>query len=333
MAVSHTTISWTDATWSPIRGCSRVSTGCEHCYAERQAGRFSGPAQPYEGLVRKTSQGYRWTGQVRLIDKDLEVPLHWKTRKRIFVNSMSDLFHENVPDAWIDRILGIVWAAQWHTFQCLTKRAERLHAYMAGHPQERIARAAYTFFAQREPAKARLVPLRDFIDDIVEGWPLSKLWLGVSVENQATADARLPWLQQTPAAVRFVSYEPALGPVDFERGGFTFLRPLTSPRGMHYAPLSWVIAGGESGPKARPCNLAWLQRAVQQCRENGVPCWIKQVGARPCVDTTGGARFDDHTFYTVRDPKGSNPAEWPEALRVQQFPEVSYLRERAPDSS
>jgi protein gp37 len=244
---------------------------------------------------------------------------------------MSDLFHENVPDAWIDRILGIVWAAQYHTFQCLTKRAERLHAYMRGQPQERIARAAYAFFAQREPAKARLVPLQDFLDDLLTGWPLSNLWLGVSVEHQATADARIPWLLRTLAAVRFVSYEPALGSVDFTRikwNGPGRINSLTGrfqddagrPDDSATQGLDWVIAGGESGPRARPCNLEWLRQVVAQCGEANVACFVKQVGARPCIDTTGGARFDDHTCYKVRDAKGGDPAEWPDELRVQQWP-------------
>ena len=130
MSTTSTAISWTDYTWNPVRGCSRVSTGCEHCYAERQAGRFSGPGQPYAGLVRKTSQGWRWTGEVRLIAQELETPLSWTKPRRIFVTAMSDLFHESMSEDLIDAILAVMALAPRHTFQVLTKRPARMMAYL-----------------------------------------------------------------------------------------------------------------------------------------------------------------------------------------------------------
>ncbi len=124
-------IEWTDATWNPIRGCSRVSEGCRNCYAERVAARFSGEGQPYQGLAVMTESGPRWTGEVRLIEEHLEDPLRWKKPRRIFVNSMSDLFHEKVKYEWIERIYEIMRAAHWHTFQVLTKRAERMRDFFS----------------------------------------------------------------------------------------------------------------------------------------------------------------------------------------------------------
>jgi protein gp37 len=128
VSTTSTAISWCDATWNPLRGCSRVSAGGEHCYAERQAGRFSGPGKSYEGLVRKTAQGWRWTGAVRLIAADLETPLRWQTPRRIFVNSMSDLFYESVSEDLIDAVLAVMALAPQHTFQVLTKRPSRMMA-------------------------------------------------------------------------------------------------------------------------------------------------------------------------------------------------------------
>ncbi|MBY6277267.1 DUF5131 family protein [Symbiobacterium thermophilum] len=131
----RTRIEWTDATWNPIRGCSRVSEGCRNCYAERMAARFSGPGRPYEDLVRRTPHGPRWTGEVRLVEELLDAPLHWRRPRRIFVNSMSDLFHEAVPDEWIDKVFAVMALAEHHTFQVLTKRPERMLRYLTDLPK------------------------------------------------------------------------------------------------------------------------------------------------------------------------------------------------------
>ena len=299
MSATHTAISWTDRTWNPIRGCSLVSHGCTHCYAMRQAGRFSGPGQPYEGLVRKTSQGYTWTGKVRLIEKDLDAPLRWKKPQRVFVNSMSDLFHEAVPEAWLDAMFTVMAGAPHHTFQILTKRPERMQAYcsqrsLLGRLQECRMRAGL-----------RVHPLHV--------WPLPNVWLGVSVETKATLP-RLNALCATPAALHFASFEPLLE----DLGDITpWLAPV-----LELPALDWCIIGGESGPKARPFNLEWARTIMRQCGQHDVAVWMKQVGARPCIDMTGGNRYDDHTCFTVRDTAGADPAAWPAHLRVQQFPEV-----------
>jgi protein gp37 len=215
-------ITWTDATWNPIRGCSRVSAGCRNCYAERTASRFSGPGQPYEGLVRIANGHPQWTGEVRVMEERMLDPLRWRRPRRIFVNSMSDLFHENVADETIDRIFAVMALAPQHAFQVLTKRPARMLAYLDDERRLAIADAAGDWDAldpQDEKLLARAIarhddPRRDRNGYIHLDWPLKNVWLGVSVENQAAADERIPLLLQTPAAVRWISAEPLLGSID-----------------------------------------------------------------------------------------------------------------------
>ncbi|MDE1896884.1 MAG: DUF5131 family protein, partial [Rhodospirillales bacterium] len=203
-----TNIEWTDATWNPLRGCSRVSEGCRNCYAETVAGRFAGHGQPYEGLAKLDAGGNRrWTGEVRLIESALLQSLRWTKPRRIFVNSMSDLFHEKVPDEWIDRIFAAMALAPQHTFQILTKRPQRMQEYIISRTKSlevftfkssladaarKISFAAGHFF----PGNAPLMFFSNRDEDgnvpqgcvATPGWPLSHVWLGVSVEDQKTAD-------------------------------------------------------------------------------------------------------------------------------------------------
>ncbi len=208
-------IAWTDQTWNPTRGCSRVSKGCEHCYAEGVARRFSGPGQPYEGLVRLDRDGKakaQWSGVVRLVPDHLGDPMRWKRPRRVFVNSMSDLFHEalSIPD--IARVFAVMAQAERHTFQVLTKRAKRMREVLASE----------LFWADVDLAHIGLFSGdggteddRDRVAKACAAQRLRNVWLGTSIEDQATADERIPQLLACPAAVRFVSYEPAIGPVDF----------------------------------------------------------------------------------------------------------------------
>jgi protein gp37 len=314
-----TSIEWTDKTWNPTRGCSRVSEGCRNCYAERVAARFSkniddipGPqigqtSGPFHGFAEMTKSGPRWTGRVELVPAMLEAPLRWRKPARIFVNSMSDLFHESLSWGDIALVLDVIVAAKQHTFQVLTKRPERMRH----------------FFGEIGAAEGLTPP--------------SNLWLGVSCEDQKTADERIPLLLETPAAVRFVSYEPALGPVDFKRwvtgttnyhvcadvagmlrnrsfrgladndgrpmapaaakaelerllangvklipsGGCNDFNPEKGCRGHRNPRLDQLIIGGESGPGARPFDVAWMRSVVAQCREAGVAAFCKQWGSRP----------------------------------------------------
>lgn len=246
-----TGIEWTDATWNPIRGCTRVSKGCENCYAERVAARFSGPGLPYEGLATIKGGEARWTGKIRFVDEHLADPLKWKTPMRIFVNSMSDLFHPGVTDDHLADIFDVMARTQ-HTFQILTKRPARMKQVLdaAAHPD--VARSFELQYGRK--------------------WPPHEWQFGVSIEDQKTANERLPILVDCIAAKKIVSYEPALGEVDFELalGGVGCY--------LQCAAIDWIIAGGESGPNARPVSIHWLRKTRDLCQEIGIPFFFKQWG-------------------------------------------------------
>ena len=223
-------IEWTDSTWNPITGCTKVSPGCKHCYAEALAERFRGvPGHPYE-------QGF----DLKIWPDRLELPVRWKEPKMIFVNSMSDLFHEDIPDEYIARVFDVMMRADQHVFQLLTKRSNRMMEW---------TRRRYRFVNEKGGGKT-LLP--------------KHIWLGVSVENQNFTE-RIAHLQNVPARVRFLSVEPLLGPVELQTSML---------RGIH-----WVIVGGESGHRARPMDPAWAISLQQACAENGVPFFFKQWGA------------------------------------------------------
>jgi protein gp37 len=288
----RTKIEWTDATWNPIRGCTRVSEGCRHCYAEVMAARFSDPGQWGHGLARRVAlpgggTDHRWTGKVELVDAALDLPLRWRSPRRIFVNSTSDLFHEKVPDAWIDRVFAVMALAPHHTFQVLSKRPERMREYLT--QVDTPARWAGMALA----VSARYVPPSPFIFTV--GQPLPNVWLGTSIEDQATADERIPHLLATPAAVRFLSAEPLLGPVDLQwafpdirtacchRCGFRTNAvggscPNDGSALRGDIGLDWVIVGGESGPGARPMHPDWARSLRDQCQAAGLPFFFKQWG-------------------------------------------------------
>ena len=270
-------IEWTDATWNPITGCSVVSPGCTNCYAMKLAGgRLKGhPSRA--GLTQPSKAGPVWTGEVRLNEDWLDQPLRWRRPRMIFVCAHGDLFHEAVSDEWIDRIFAVMAHEPQHRFQVLTKRPERMLAYMTGGAGNRMNEGG------RPPNQ---IP-----------WPLPNVWLGTSVEDQERADERIPHLLDTPAAVRFVSAEPLLGPVDLTRleivhdmhGGQRGFRAGIRVDALHnkhcesgvtrgIGPLGWVIVGGESGPGARPMNPHWARAIRDQCQAAGVPFFFKQWG-------------------------------------------------------
>jgi protein gp37 len=272
-----TKIEWADAIWNPVTGCTKVSAGCTNCYAERQAKRFAGRfGYPAEHPFAVTLHAER-----------LDEPLRWRKPRRIFVCSMSDLFHERVPNAFVEKVLAICAEASWHQFLILTKRAERMaHWLTSEHVQTRIDGKLCSFVDDgfRLPAEPR---------GWDGTWPLPNVWLGVSIEDQATADERIPHLLQCPAAVRFVSYEPALGPVGLHSLALSGAKPsgfidalgnqsgefsFQSHRIGDLPSLDWVIAGGESGPKARPAHPDWFRSVRDQCQAAGVPFFFKQWG-------------------------------------------------------
>jgi protein gp37 len=277
VASTHTEISWTDRTWNPIRGCTRVSDGCRHCYAERMAYRFSGPGKPYEGLVKKVGNEARWTGEIKLVEKDLELPYSWLKPQRVFVNSMSDLFHEKVPFAYVDRVIEVMAGADTHTYQILTKRPARMLEYFKTRYTEQVA--TKPILMSRET-------------NLCIDWPQPHIWFGVSVENQAVADERIPLLLQLPAAIRFLSCEPLLGPLSLRStpmgtDPFVVRNWLEYNQRVHddkfnpitYNRIDWVIVGGESGPGARPMHPDWPKTLRDQCTAARVPFHFKQWGA------------------------------------------------------
>jgi protein gp37 len=263
MSSANSGIAWCDSTWNPIRGCSIASTGCASCYAVPMAARLERmtDGKSYVGLTEKSKGGQTlWTGKIEVApDHVWEQPMHWRTPKRIFVNSMSDLFHPGVPDGVIDRVFATAALCPQHTFIILTKRSDRM--------------------------KRRGCDWRHSV--------ARNVWLGVSCENQETADERIPDLLATPAAVRVVSAEPLLGRID--------LRPY-----LEYRPaIDWVIVGGESGPRARHCEERWIREVRHDCSRTHVAFFLKQIGSNATH---------------LRDRKGADPSEWPADLRVQEFP-------------
>jgi protein gp37 len=265
-------IEWTDSTWNPVRGCTKVSPGCAHCYAEVFAERFRGvPGHPYE-------QGF----DLRLWPDRLVLPLRWRRPRMVFVNSMSDLFHPGVSFEFVTRVFTVMGMRPRHTFLVLTKRPERAREYLT---------------------RKGAVP------------PLPNVHLGVSVEDQATADERIPVLLDTPAAVRWVSYEPAL-----ERVYFSSLHPPGFPHdvvdalngtyrgGLDVPRLDWIVIGGESGPGARPFDVAWARSTIEQGKAAGVPVFVKQGGASNACE---------------HDRKGGCLACMPEDLRIREYPNAT----------
>lgn len=249
--MGKTKIEWAEEVWNPTRGCSRVSAGCTRCYAEEIAARFSGEGQPYEGLAERVGGEARWTGEVRLIPEKLEEPFSWVKSRRVFVDSMSDLFHHSVDWRYIARVFSTMIRSPRHRYLVLTKRPERMQEGMM-------------YDIQRAIHAGCLLSSPFYCGD---AWPPPNVWLGVSCEDQATADDRIPILLQTPAAIRFVSLEPLLGRID-----------LTKARILGEAPLDWVIVGGESGPRFRSCDPIWIEDISNQCY--GVPCFVKQDSGR-----------------------------------------------------
>jgi protein gp37 len=233
-----TKIEWTEATWNPVRGCTKISPGCKNCYAETFAERWRGiEGHPYE-------QGF----DLRLVPEKLTDPLKWKKPRMIFVNSMSDLFHEDVPDEFIDMVFCVMGIAHWHTFQVLTKRADRMAAYLSKRLKIEDWYGHWYSFSDQSPA--------------FQGFPLPNVWMGVSIEDKKHGWPRVYYLRNTPATVRFISGEPLLEDV----------MPL------RLDGIDWVIVGGESGHGARPMHFDWVRSIRDRCVKAGVPFFFKQWG-------------------------------------------------------
>lgn len=364
-----TGIQWTDCTWNPVAGCTPVSAGCANCYAttmthrlaemagrDKAKGRDPGRKANYIGLtVLKPNGRRRFNGTVRCVEDALLIPLGWKKPRRVFVNSMSDLFHADVPFEFIGAVHKVMAACPQHTFQILTKRPERaveFYTWLRDHAVE-VTYGLPTLDGRGCDPDA----LHDQILDDLKGVAKNR-WLGTSVENQKAADERIPHLLRCSASVRFLSCEPLLGEVRLP------LKPWTLPQderpvweriaaATDEPRIDWVIAGGESGADARPCVVEWLRGLRDQCKAAGVPFFAKQVGKRPfvhfyttddalrewalererCVWHDNGSgklvKWDASDgqprslgFIEARldDSHGGDESEWPADLRVREFP-------------
>jgi protein gp37 len=371
--VRHETgIQWTHvpgyigASWNPTTGCSRVSPGCEHCYAfelhdqrhkaNRDAARAlligsdelaREPGETDAQLARRA--GYKLPvapqydvpfSTVQLLDeRRLTEPLRARKPRCYFVDSMADLFHEDVPAEFIDRVFAVMSLSPQHLFLILTKRPERINAYIGDDRREERISDVIWDVPWKMPSEVRVAAGRD---RVYGGWPLPNVWLGVSVEDQQRADERIPLLLDTPAAVRFLSCEPLLGPVDLMRVPYLVSRYLEPP---YDDRIDWVIVGGESGRHARPMDIAWVRSLLEQCRRAGVPFFMKQMGSRPMLPITAAGQdewiagankgtWSTRSFARAKDgarlgfalklrhSHGGNPEEWPEDLRVREWPEV-----------
>lgn len=333
-----TGIQWCDATWNPVVGCSIVSPGCTNCYAMKMAARIEAMSSVmefreelghsinvgqshYDGTTQRSKAGAVWTGKVALAPEHiLTAPLRWKRPRRIFVNSMGDLFHESVPDEWIDRVFAVMALAPQHIFQVLTKRSRRMLEYMIGDWSYRVYRTI-----DGDPRGATSAGW------IASGKSLPNVWLGVSAEDSPRYYERADDLRATPAAVRFFSFEPLLEGINASWLG------------------DWAIVGGESGPDARPNWVPNVRSIVKQCRGAGVPVFVKQMGSN--VQDRNDAGFDgddygldgwnlrneiDQVEHDIGDyadnyqgapvrihldsRKGADMEEWPRDLMVREFP-------------
>ncbi|MGU3476453.1 phage Gp37/Gp68 family protein [Methylobacterium sp. D48H] len=315
-------IEWTDATWQIVTGCTIDTPGCTNCYAMKLAGTRLRHHPSRSGLTRETKAGPVWTGEVRFNEQWLLQPLLWARGRNIFVAAHGDLFHPGVADEVLDRIFAVMAASSQHTFQVLTKRASRMRAYLSA--PDRVSRIITVLEAlsqeigpgrnSRDPRGGAGWNCYAAAENLKLGneqsswplWPLKNVWLGVSAEDQRRADERVPDLLATPAAVRFVSAEPLLGPIDFRtlkpgpaeisldaltgaftatasfagglanyQAGLDALPPLPSLR----PGLDWIIVGGESGPGARPMHPDWARQIRDACAAAGVAFLFKQHGA------------------------------------------------------
>jgi protein gp37 len=296
-------IEWTQQTWNPTTGCDRVSPGCQHCYALVMANRLKAMGvgkYQRDGDPATSGPGFGITEH----RDTLGAPLRWRTPRRVFVNSMSDLFHPGVSGEFIARVWAVMAATPQHTYQILTKRPARMRSLLT---RER--------FRQDVIAQTPAGLDRDAVESAIRGcWPLRNVWLGVSVEDQKRAELRIPALTGTPAVVRFLSCEPLLGPLDLSRHlGVEYYdsfddwgKELFAEFGGRIGGgLHWIIVGGESGPGARAMHLDWARTLLAQCHAGEIPVFVKQLG----------------TVWASHG-KGNNPHTWPADLRVRAYPAV-----------
>jgi protein gp37 len=301
--MSKSKIEWTGETWNPLAGCTRASEGCDNCYAAAMSlrieamaekdiadGKDPGRKAKYMGIANRNGKGVAaFNGKINLDYEALNEPLRWTRPRTVFVNSMSDLFHKDVPDGFIDQVFDVMAKTPQHTYQVLTKRPERMAEYVN------------TYWS---------MSLRPHI------------WLGTSVENQEQADKRIPALLRTRAKVRFLSMEPLLGSVMLQGGDYPSTYMYLRGNGGDER-INWVIVGGESGPHARPLQTSWIASIRDQCRETGTPFFLKQLGIGQKAYGPGYLHEYEGLPFIVSTAKGNHMDEWPEALQVREMPKTN----------
>lgn len=270
-----TNIEWTDETWNPVTGCTVKSDDCKNCYAMTLAGTRLKNHPSRAGLTRQNADGkHIWTGEVRFNEAWLTQPLKWKKPRMIFVCAHGDLFHEDVPDEWIDRVFAVMALAPHHIFQILTKRPDRMRDYLTNIDVQRIISAAHKIDSV---GGSELNADHNILGDPI--FPLRNVWLGTSVGDQKTADERITPLLETPAAVRWLSCEPLLGPIEFDH--LWWWRDVRDASGDiidYNSGIDWVVTGGESGKTARPMHPDWTRHIRDECEAANVPFFFKQWG-------------------------------------------------------
>lgn len=249
---SKSKIEWTQTSWNPLVGCTKVSEGCRNCYAIRFSHRMSTTVPSYFGITKKINGKPEWSDKIRVDRNKLRWPLTWKRARMIFVNSMSDMFHERVDDLDIAEIFAIMATESRHTFQILTKRPQRMAKLLT----DETFKKSVTTYLHNWGYSLKL-------DNV---WPLRNVWVGASVENEKSAIERVPYLLMTPAAIRWISAEPLLG------------RITKCSLGIKLRGIQWIVAGGETGPNARPAYPDWFRALRDLCVSSGVPFFFKQWG-------------------------------------------------------
>ena len=315
-----TTIEWTDETWNPITGCSMHSPGCTHCYALVEH------AMRHKAFLNGRKMPAQYSQPFEVVQchpERLDYPLHWQAPRMCFVNSGADLFHKDVPEEFLDRIFAVLALADWHIFQALTKREDRMLEYLS-RMQERAVPISLAI--TRNPwwnHPVNRIGAVETIEERIAAGPLPNFWPGVSVESKKYL-RRLDALRQVPAAVRMVSFEPLLEDLDY----------------VDLDGIGWAVIGGESGKDARYTHVRWICHLLAQCDAAGVPAFVKQMGAKP-VERAG---FLDNSWpkrtrrgpaaltpgggglrIFLEDSKGGDPKEWPEDLRRREFPSPSAV--------
>jgi protein gp37 len=356
--LNRTAISWvvgpdgaSGFTWNPLIGCSPRSSGCKACYAARLASTRLAHLPQYHGLAHDG----KWSGEVRFFPEKLSEPLRRRTPSGIFLNDMGDTFHESVSNEQIAAMYGVMAACPQHLFYVCTKRAKRRREWfewVGNHcsTEDGTRPPSVCGYFARQAGVSLPGPLHVSAGGVMADvpWPLPNVIELTSVENQATANERIPDALATPAAVRGLSMEPLLESITLRRewiGSFCGCGMQTdacddwkSGAGCRFAPprISWIVCGGESGSRARPCQVEWIRSIVRQCLEAGVACWAKQLGANvrerepsnwpngypgPGTVRLEGDGFGNYHVRGLRDRAGANPDEWPADLKVRQMPE------------